>query len=67
MLDTLLHELEAVLDELGATLKEPDGRLAKAYDAFLIRLANRLCSFGYRVKGEEFEPYDPNDPPEDWR
>jgi hypothetical protein len=65
MLDTLLHELDVVLDDIGATLKELDTRLRKAYDAFLIRLANRLYSFGYGVKGEHYEPYDPNDP-EDW-
>ena len=66
MLDLILDELEAVLAELGATLRELDARLAKAYDAFLIRLANRLYSFGYRVKGEEYDPYDPNNPPEEW-
>jgi hypothetical protein len=65
MLDAILHELDAVLDELGATLKELDTRLGKAYDVFLIRLANRLYSFGYGVLGEEYEPYDPYDP-EDW-
>jgi hypothetical protein len=65
MLDLILDELEAVLNELEATLKQLDARLRKAYEASLIRLANRLYSFGYGVMGEEYEPYDPNDP-EDW-
>jgi hypothetical protein len=66
MLDLILDELEAALKELEATLKQLDTRLGKAYQAFLIRLANRLYSFGYGVKGEEYEPYDPNNP-EDWQ
>jgi hypothetical protein len=65
MLDLILDELEAVLNELEPTLKELDARLGKAYGAFLIRLANRLYSFGYGVLGEEYELYDPHDP-EDW-
>jgi hypothetical protein len=66
MLDLILDELEAILNEVGPKLKELDVRLGKAYEAFLIRLANRLYSFGYGVKGEEYEPYDPLDP-EDWQ
>lgn len=66
MFDTLLNELEAVHNELGATLKELDGRLERAYNVLLIKIANRLYSFGYGIRGEEFEPYDPYDP-ENWR
>jgi hypothetical protein len=61
MLDTILDGLDVILTELGATLKELDAWLGKACDAYLIRLANRLYRFGWRVQGDEYEPYAPYD------
>jgi hypothetical protein len=60
MLDEILDELRATLEEIRALLKELDTRMGEAYEAFLVRLAHGLYRFGYRLKGEEYEP------PEDW-
>jgi hypothetical protein len=60
MLDELMDELAATLEEIWATIQELDIRLGEAYEAFRESLGHRLYRFGYRLEGEEYEP------PDDW-
>jgi len=50
--------LAATLEDIGATIQELTTLLSEAYHPFLVRLGHRLYRFKYRLRGEEYEPYD---------
>lgn len=49
----MLDELAAALDNIRIPIRDLDKRIGDACDSFLVRMAQRLYRFGFRLQGEE--------------